>query len=141
MIQTIIIMIPCEQWVFCWVLNLFRQFGGQIDSHLCSVKIYVKTVQTTSSIYREKNEVGTQYKKSNGRQLVSGPLFRNKEVIAQLNPLEKCFKICYILCIRKPMYFFSFFISCYFIFSPNECPGLCRHRPGHSLGEKKNKVA
>ena len=25
-------------------------------------------------------------------------------------------------------------------FSPNECPGLCQHRPGHSLG-KKNKVA
>ena len=32
--------------------------------------------------------------------------------------------------------FFSFFISCYFIFFPNECPGLCQHRPGHSLGEK-----
>ena len=31
-----------------------------------------------------------------------------------------------------------FFISCNFIFSPNECPG--QHRPGHSLG-KKNKVA
>ena len=31
---------------------------------------------------------------------------------------------------------FSFFISCYFIFPPNECPGLCWHRPGHSLGEK-----
>ena len=29
--------------------------------------------------------------------------------------------------------FFSFFISCHFIFLPNECSGLCRHRPGHSL--------
>ena len=28
----------------------------------------------------------------------------------------------------------------HFIFFPNGCPGLCRHRPGHSLGEK-NKVA
>ena len=26
------------------------------------------------------------------------------------------------------------------LFFPNECPGLCQHRPGHSLGEK-NKVA
>ena len=36
--------------------------------------------------------------------------------------------------------FLSFFILCYFIFFPNECPGLCQYRPGHSLGEK-NKVA
>ena len=28
------------------------------------------------------------------------------------------------------------FYFCYFIFFPNECPGLCRHRPGHSLGKK-----
>ena len=33
----------------------------------------------------------------------SMPLFRNKDVCAQLNALEKRFKICYILCIRKPM--------------------------------------
>ena len=38
------------------------------------------------------------------------------------------------------MLLFPFFISCYFLFSPNKCPGVCRHRPGHSLG-KKNKVA
>ena len=31
--------------------------------------------------------------------------------------------------------FFSFFISCNFIFLPYECPGLCRRRPGHSLGK------
>ena len=30
-----------------------------------------------------------------------------------------------------------FFISCYFIFPPNEYPGQCRDRPGHSLGENK----
>ena len=29
------------------------------------------------------------------------------------------------------------FVLCHF--SSNECPGLCQHRPGHSLGE--NKVA
>ena len=31
--------------------------------------------------------------------------------------------------------FFSFFISCNFIFLPYECPGLCWHRPEHSLGK------
>ena len=30
----------------------------------------------------------------------------------------------------------SFFISYNFIFLPNECPGLCRHRPGYSLVKK-----
>ena len=35
----------------------------------------------------------------------------------------------------KPKFFcFSF---CQLLFFPNECPGLCRHRPGHSLGKKK----
>ena len=35
---------------------------------------------------------------------------------------------------ENPKLFFPFFISCYFLFFPNECPGLCRQ-----LG--KNKVA
>ena len=43
--------------------------------------------------------------------------------------------LCLIKCSNKtPCSFLSF--SCYFIFSPNECPGLCQHRPGHSLGGK-----
>ena len=45
---------------------------------------------------------------------------------------SKCFKNC-------PIWFFQFFISCCFIFTFFECPGLCWHGPGHSLG--KNKVA
>ena len=44
------------------------------------------------------------------------------------------FAIFYIY--ENPKLLFPFFISCYFIFSPNECPGLCQHRPGHSLGKK-----
>ena len=35
------------------------------------------------------------------------------------------------------MLFFSFFILCNFIFLPNECTGLCRHRPWYSLGNNK----
>ena len=44
------------------------------------------------------------------------------------------FAIFYIY--ENPKLLFPFFISCYFIFLPNECPGLCRHRPGHSLVKK-----
>ena len=40
---------------------------------------------------------------------------------------------------KKPNLLFRFYISCYFTFSPNECPGLCQYSPGHSLG--KHKVA
>ena len=43
------------------------------------------------------------------------------------------FAIFYIY--ENPKLLFPFFISCYFTFSPNECPGLCRHGPGHSLGK------
>ena len=32
----------------------------------------------------------------------------------------------------------SIIIISFFIFSPDKCPGLYRHRPGHALG--KNKV-
>ena len=31
---------------------------------------------------------------------------------------------------------FPFFILYHFIFSTNECPGLCQHRSGHLLVEK-----
>ena len=41
----------------------------------------------------------------------------------QINCLEKRFKICHILYLREPKD--AFFIACYFIFSPNECPRLC----------------
>ena len=34
---------------------------------------------------------------------------------------------------ENPNLLFLFFLSCYFIFLPNKCPSLCRHRPGHSL--------
>ena len=44
----------------------------------------------------------------------------------------------YFIYIWKPKVAFPFFISFYYIFFPNECPGLFRHRPGHSIGEKKS---
>ena len=42
-------------------------------------------------------------------------------------------------CNTKTHVVFSFFISCYLIFPPNECRGLCQHRPGHSLGPRNWK--
>ena len=42
----------------------------------------------------------------------------------------------YILYIRKSKVAFSIFHFVVLYFSPNECPGLCQHRTGHSLGEK-----
>ena len=57
----------------------------------------------------------------------------------QINCLEKCFKMCHIFTIYKnPKLLFPFFISCYFVFPSNECPGLCQHsRTRHSLGKIK----
>ena len=46
-----------------------------------------------------------------------------------------------IFCIyENPELLFTFFISCYFTFFPNECPGLCRHRSGHSFIREKIKL-
>ena len=61
----------------------------------------------------------------------------------EINCLEKRFKICHILYTYTKIQscLFWFFISCYFIFPPNECPGLCSHRPGHSLGKKIKYIA
>ena len=52
----------------------------------------------------------------------------------------KRFKICHISYIRKPKVAFSVFHFVLQYFYPNECPGLCRRRPGHSLRDE-NKVA
>ena len=64
----------------------------------------------------------------------------NLKVCARRKVPAKHFKICHILYIRKPKVAFSVFHFVLLYFSPDECPDLCRHRPGHSLGEK-NKVA
>ena len=48
----------------------------------------------------------------------------------------KHFKIFHILYIWKPKVAFSVFHFVLLYFSPNKCPGLCWHRPGHSLGDK-----
>ena len=47
-------------------------------------------------------------------------------------------KLVILLEYENPRSFFHFMLQLYF--PPNECPGLCRHRPQHSLAGK-NKVA
>ena len=37
---------------------------------------------------------------------------------------------------KTQVVFFRFFHFVQIHFPPNECPGLCPHRPGHSLGKK-----
>ena len=74
----------------------------------------------------------TTHQKNTGQLIAEAqctpPNFRD---CARRKVLVKRFKICHILYIRKPKVALS--ISCYFMFFPNECPGLC---PGHALGEK-----
>ena len=59
-------------------------------------------------------------------------LFRNERFMLD-EMLQNLLFFIYLY--ENPKLLFPFFISCYFIFLPNECPGLYRHRPGHSLGE------
>ena len=63
-------------------------------------------------------------------------LFRKKRVMLDEKFQRKASKFAIFYMCKNPKLLFPFFILCYFIFSPNECPGLCQHRPGHSLGKK-----
>ena len=62
-------------------------------------------------------------------------LFRNKRFMLDEMTYRNASKFAIFLEYENPYSFFLFFISCYFTFLPNECPGLCQHRPGHSLGK------
>ena len=60
-------------------------------------------------------------------------LLKNKRFLLQFWPHQN---LLYLIYIWKPQS--SFFILRYFICFPYECPGLYRHRPGHSLERKIN---
>ena len=62
--------------------------------------------------------------------------FRNKKFLLDEMTWWNASKFAMFYIYENPKLLFPFFISCYFIFSPNECPGLCLHRPGHSLRQK-----
>ena len=59
-----------------------------------------------------------------------------------------CLMKCTIEMLQNMPYFWNtkaheviFHFMLYSIFPPNECPGLCRHRPVHSLEEEKKVAA
>ena len=62
-------------------------------------------------------------------------LFRNKRFMLDEMTKRNALKFAIFYIYENPNLLFSFFNSSYFIYFPNECPGLCQHRPGHSLGE------
>ena len=70
------------------------------------------------------------------RKLLTPPNFR---VCARRKVPAKRFKICHILYIRKPKVAFSVFISGYFIFLPNECPGLWRQRKKYKIAQNEKR--
>ena len=63
-------------------------------------------------------------------------LFRKKRFMLDEMIRWNASKFAKIYIYENPKLLFPFFILCYFIFFPNECPVLCQHRPGHSLGKK-----
>ena len=63
-------------------------------------------------------------------------LFRNERFMLDEMTRQNASKFAIFYIYENPKLPFPFFISCYFICLPNECPGLCRHRPGHSLVKK-----
>ena len=58
-------------------------------------------------------------------------LLRNKRFLLKFLTPQNASKFAIFLWKENPKLLFLFYILCYYIFSPNECPGLCRHRPEH----------
>ena len=63
---------------------------------------------------------------------------QKREVYAWWNDLEKHFKICHFLEYENPHSFCFHFVP--LNFPPNECPGLCQHRP-RAFIRGENKIA
>ena len=61
---------------------------------------------------------------------------QKSKVFGQLNPPEKCFKICYVYGKKKNHVVFFVLHFEQLLFFPNECPGLCRHRHNEMKNEK-----
>ena len=94
----------------------------------CFFKIDGRLLSNIMSIWSGKNTLTS---------LVSYSLFRNKRFMLDEMTWRNASKFAIFHIYENPKLLFPFFISCYFIFSPNECPGLYWHRPGHySLGKK-----
>ena len=58
-------------------------------------------------------------------------LFRNKRCLVNLKTKRNASKFAMFMEKENPCSFFIFHLE-QLSFFPYECPGLCRHRPGHS---------
>ena len=63
-------------------------------------------------------------------------LFRNKRFMLDEMTRWNASKFAIFYIYENPKLLFPFFISCNFTFIPNECHGLCCHRPWNSLGKE-----
>ena len=63
-------------------------------------------------------------------------LFRKKRFLVNLKTERNASKFAMFVEKENPHSFFFVFHLEQLSFFPYECPGLCRHRLGHSLGEK-----
>ena len=68
-------------------------------------------------------------------QINTMSLFRNKRFMLDEMFQRNAFKFAILLEYENQCSFFHFSFRAT-LFFPNECPGLCQHRPGHSLGKK-----
>ena len=116
-----------EQW--CLVQYNDRQKYFNISLFvLCSTYIDFKCVHLNFI-----NRKDIMNKKNSLEYIHSNTLFRNTRFMLDEMFQRNASKFAIFYIYENPK---LFFISCYIIYSLNECPGLCWHRPGHSLGGK-----
>ena len=108
---------------------LCQKYMSQAAYIQVSIGLRLRHYFSNTKCYSDKNKIT---KPTLARVLLRNSGCVIKLIAAQRNASK--FAIFYIF--ENPKLLFPFFISCYFIFPPNKCPGLCRHRPEHSLWEK-----
>ena len=106
--------------------NRIGIFLGRIKlwKNMVDIEIFLHLYCTPYFLFCNKNGGGVN-KCLDLRYILLGILqilctLQKKEDYAWWNDLEKCFKICHIFGLQKPqvvIFYFSFFISCNFIFS------------------------
>ena len=110
-----------EQYSFSSIYVMFHLLAaaGQQNFQFCHSKIVIYLSFTKMTTIRNRVQPS----------IATPPTFR----VCAHEKFQRNAFIFYIY--ENPKLLFLFLISCYYVFLQNECPGLCRHRQGHSLGK------
>ena len=123
------------QWTIC-----IQKVFARLISSKAKINIFGKSFlhfpipfsEPPRSIQKNFKNVDFSQFEANSMQLP----YNSSEKLNMICTSEKLQDLPYFWNTKTHVVILFFFISCCFILLPYECPGLCWHRPGHSLWER-----